>query len=111
MSVFIEKLIINEPYKEPQRHWLYDRNLKEFTLREGRRKSGYWKKSEKKLDFNDPGEYVTIDLVNKIRPRIKKWREGGYPNVTPTTKRYFNFGKIKVLESKIKLLFFVNWKL
>ena len=41
MSVFIEKLIINEPYKEPQRHWLYDRNLKEFTLREGRRKSGY----------------------------------------------------------------------
>ena len=25
----------------------------EFTLREGRRKSGYWKKSEK-IDLNDP---------------------------------------------------------
>ena len=106
MSVFIEKLIINEPYKEPQRHWLYDRNLKEFTLREGRRKSGYWKKSEKKLDLNDPGEYVTIDLVNKIRPRIKKWREEGYPNVSPTTKRLLQFWQDSSIREQNQTPFF-----
>ena len=110
MSVFIEKLIINEPYKEPQRHWLYDRNLKDFILREGRRKSGYWKKSEKKLDLNDPGEYVTIDLVNKIRPRIKKWREGGYPNVSPTTKRLLQFWQDNSIREQNQTPFFCQFE-
>ena len=87
MSSGIDQLIITNPYNEPEKHWLYDRESQEFQLKEGRRKSGYWKQSEQKLDENDPGEFVEIDLVNKIRPRAKKWRESGYPNVSPTTKR------------------------
>lgn len=93
MSSGIDQLIITNPYNEPEKHWLYDRESQQFTLKDGRRKSGYWKQSEQKLDENDPGEFVQIDLVNKIRPRVKKWRESGYPNVSPTTKRLLNFWK------------------
>jgi type III restriction enzyme len=51
-------------------------------------------KIRQKLDENDPGEFIEIDLVNKLRPRVKKWRESSnYPNVTPTTKRLLNFWK------------------
>ena len=95
MSKTIDQLIINNPYQEPQKYWSYDRENKSFELKSGRRKSGYWKKSDQKLDENDPGEFVEIDLVNRIRPRVKKWREDNYPNVTPTTKRLLNFWKDK----------------
>ena len=91
----IDKLIINNPYEEPKKYWLYNRETKSFELKNGRRKSGYWKKSDEKLDESDPGQFIEIDLVNRIRPRVKKWREDDYPNVTPTTKRLLNFWKDK----------------
>ncbi len=37
--------------------------------------------------FDDPGLFVEIPLVNQIRPRLKKWRDAGYPGVTSLTKR------------------------
>ena len=37
--------------------------------------------------FDDPGIFVEIPLVNQIRPRVKAWREAGYPGVTGITKR------------------------
>ena len=37
--------------------------------------------------FDDPGIFVEIDIVNKIRPRVKAWREASYPGVTGITKR------------------------
>ena len=93
MSKVIDKLIINSPYEEPKKYWLYKRENQSFELIEGRRKSGYWKKSDQRLDNNDPGEFVEIELVNRIRPRVKKWRESNYPNVTPTTKKLLEFWK------------------
>jgi hypothetical protein len=35
------------------------------------------------------GVFVEIPLVNQIRPRVRTWREAGYPGVTGTTKRLF----------------------
>ena len=46
MSSGIDQLIINSPYLEPNKHWLYNRETQEFKLENGRRKSGYWKQSE-----------------------------------------------------------------
>jgi len=83
----IEKLIINSPYEEPPQHWYYDRETREFELREGRRDAGYIKATEGSKSFDDPGIFVPIDQVNLIRPRIKAWREKGYPGVTGITKR------------------------
>ena len=83
----INKLIINSPYKEPRQYWEYIRDTREFILQEGRRPAGYVVASESSRAFDDPGIFIPIPLVNTIRPRIKKWREQGYPGVTGITKR------------------------
>jgi len=83
----IDKLIINSPYVEPQQYWEYIRDSREFLLQQGRRPAGYVVASESSKSFDDPGIFIEIDLVNTIRPRIKKWREDGYPGVTGITKR------------------------
>jgi type III restriction enzyme len=83
----IDKLIINSPYEEPQQYWEYLRDTREFILQTGRRPAGYVVASESSRAFDDPGIFIEIELVNTIRPRIKKWREQGYPGVTGITKR------------------------
>lgn len=83
----IDRLIINSPYEEPKRHWRYDRETRTFDLVEGRRPAGYVVASGESKTFDDPGIFVEIPLVNQIRPRLKKWREAGYPGATSITKR------------------------
>ncbi|MFH0904613.1 MAG: DEAD/DEAH box helicase family protein [Methanobacteriota archaeon] len=87
MKSTIDRLIINSPYEEPAHYWSYDRETRFFTLKEGRRPAGYVIASESSKAFDDPGKFIEIPLVNKIRPRIKAWRESGYPGVTDITKR------------------------
>ncbi|MHA1372130.1 MAG: BPTD_3080 family restriction endonuclease, partial [Promethearchaeota archaeon] len=55
-----------------------------------RRPAGYVIATGKSKAFDDPCIFIEIPLVNKIRPRVKKWRESGYPGVTGITKRLFN---------------------
>lgn len=83
----INKLIINSPYSEPEEYWEYIRDTREFILQKGRRPAGYVVASESSKSFDDPGTFIEIELVNTIRPRIKKWRDDGYPGVTGMTKR------------------------
>jgi type III restriction enzyme len=83
----IDRLIINSPYEEPERHWRYDRESRTFDLVEGRRPAGYVVASGDSKAFDDPGIFVEIPLVNQIRPRVKAWREAGYAGVSSITKR------------------------
>jgi type III restriction enzyme len=83
----IDRLIINSPYEEPARHWRYDRETRTFDLVEGRRPAGYVVATPGSRSFDDPGIFVEIPLVNQIRPRVKAWREAGYPGVSSITKR------------------------
>jgi type III restriction enzyme len=83
----IDRLIINSPYQEPARHWRYERETRTFYLAEGRRPAGYVVASGDSRAFDDPGIFVEIPLVNQIRPRVKAWREAGYPGVSAITKR------------------------
>jgi hypothetical protein len=83
----IDRLIVNSLYEEPQRHWRYDRETRTFDLVEGRRPAGYVVASGDSRAFDDPGIFVEIPLVNQIRPRVKAWREAGYPGVTSITRR------------------------
>lgn len=83
----IDKLIINSPYEEPSKHWHYDRERRLFSLIEGRREAGYVKATESSRSFDDPGIFIPIELVNKIRPRVEAWRKSGYLGVTGITKR------------------------
>ena len=83
----IDRLIINSPYEEPSKYWSYDRERRTFSLVDGRRPAGYVIASEGSRSFDDPGHFVEIPLVNLIRPRVRAWREAGYPGVTGITKR------------------------
>ena len=80
-------LIINSPYVEPKRHWLYHRETQSFSLEPGRRPAGYVIASESSRSFDDPGRFIPIETVNRIRPRVDKWRAAGYPGVTGITRR------------------------
>lgn len=82
----IDKLIINSPYEEPEHHWFYDREHRRFEKRAGRRPAGYVIATPNSTGFDDPGIFVEIALVEKIRPRIKAWRGKGYPGVTGITR-------------------------
>jgi type III restriction enzyme len=82
-----DRLIITSPYEEPKQHWSYDRETRSFELKEGRRSAGYTIASEASRSFDDPGIFMELSLVNRIRPRVKAWHEGGYPGVTGITKR------------------------
>lgn len=86
-SKTIDQLIINSPYEEPREHWKYDRESRLFSRVSGRRPAGYVRASDNSKAFDDPGIFVELPLPNKIRPRIKSWRESGYPGVSGITKR------------------------
>jgi type III restriction enzyme len=87
----IDRLIINSPYEEPKYHWHYDRQTRTLELVEGRRPAGYVVATPGSKSFDDPGIFVEIPLVNQIRPRVKAWREAGYPGVTAITKRLLEY--------------------
>ena len=82
----IDKLIINSAYAEPTVHWLYDQETKCFYQAKGRRPAGYFIAGQGTNRYNDIGEFVELPLVNLIRPRVKAWRENGYPGATGVTK-------------------------
>jgi len=82
MAGSIDQLIVNAPYVEPERHWRYDRESRTFSLEAGRRPAGYVVATQGSKSFDDPGLFVELPLVNRSRPRVKAWREAGYPGVT-----------------------------
>jgi type III restriction enzyme len=83
----INQLIINSPYEEPTTHWAYHRATRFFTRKEGRRPAGYIRASPGSQAFDDPGVFRELPLVNRIRPRVKAWREGGYLGASGITRR------------------------
>ena len=89
----LEHLIINSPYEKPTKHLKYDRNERKFELVEGRRPAGYTIASEHSDKFDDPGFFVELPEVNKIRERVDKWRDDGYPGVTRVTKELLEYWK------------------
>jgi type III restriction enzyme len=87
MAASIDQLIINGPYDEPVSHWRYERESRTFSQVVGRRPAGYVVATPGSKSFDDPGMFRELPLVNRIRPRVKAWREAGYPGVTGTTRR------------------------
>ncbi len=83
----IDKLIINSAYHEPTLYWKQNRETERYEKISGRRPAGYIVAGQEKNDYNEQGRFVELPLVNRIRPRVKAWREAGYPGVTGTTRR------------------------
>lgn len=102
----IKKLIINPPFKEPDRHWKFDKTKKEFVLKEGRREASYIIASSKSKSYDEFGLVKEIPLVNNIRKRIKEWKKDNYSGVTGVTRRLLEFWNKKQEESGRKYDFF-----
>jgi len=83
----IDQLIINSPFEEPTQYWDYNFKTRRFVKKDGRRPAGYLVASEHSKSFDDAGHFIPIPLVNTIRPRVKAWRESGYPGATGITRR------------------------
>ena len=101
----IDRLIINYPFKEPDQYWEFDKTKGKHYIKEGRRPAGYVIASQSKK-YQEVGDFIELPLVNKIRPRIKKWREAGYPGVTGITKRLLNFWNTKQEDGRDYEFFF-----
>ena len=83
----IQQLIINSAFREPEHHWKYDLNGQKFIMEPGRRPAGYFIAGQGSNLYNDIGQFIKLPLVNLIRPRVKAWRQAGYPGVTGVTRK------------------------
>lgn len=89
MANKIDKLIINSPYEEPGKHWFYDRETQSFELVEGRRPAGYVIATPNSQSFDDPGVFKEIELANRIRDRVARWKSDNRPGLTGISRRLF----------------------
>lgn len=73
-------LIINSPFVSPQQHW--DEGMGRLAVKPGRRPAS--------TEIFDPRNNTRckepLELVNRIRGCVQRWREAGYPGVTILTR-------------------------
>lgn len=82
----IDRLIVNGPFEEPTKYWTFDHASRQFELKEGRRPAGFVRASGSG-HIDDPGIFVALELPNRIRERVRRWRKAGYGGVTGVTRR------------------------
>ncbi|HEV2472913.1 MAG TPA: hypothetical protein VGS41_09625, partial [Chthonomonadales bacterium] len=84
--------VICSPYREPDKHWRYNKSTGEAALEAGRRPAQYWYKTQARLrsaeqqELELDEEQRNLDLVNKLRRDVKRWRESGYSGAENITK-------------------------
>jgi type III restriction enzyme len=95
----IENPILNSPFAEPARHSRFDDDGITNEVVEERRPSSYFvpipppKKKGKQLSFETEWTKDRIkpnDEVNRIRQRVRLWRDGEHQGVTRTTRQLLN---------------------
>ena len=102
----IKKLIINSPFKEPSQHWKFNKTIKEFELKRGRRPASYIIASTRHRSYDEFGLVKEIPLVNDIREWVAKWKKDNYSGVTGVTRRLLEFWNLNQEESGRKYEFF-----
>jgi type III restriction enzyme len=95
-DTIIENPILNSPFLEPDRHWRFSDEGITNEIVESRRQSAYFvpipppKKKGKQLEFETQWTQDRIqpnDKVNRVRERVKHWREGDYQGITQITRK------------------------
>jgi len=111
-QVVIENPIVNSPFEEPKRHWRFANEGITDEIVEGRRISSYFvpiakpRKSgkDKQLIFDTEWTKDRIRenaFINRIRSRVRAWREGGYVSITKTTRRLLEYWTNPERENKL----------
>jgi type III restriction enzyme len=106
----IENPVINSPFEEPKRHFLFSDEGITNEIVEGRRISSYFipipppKKKGKQLAFDTEWTKERIkanDEINRIRGRVSIWRKGKYEGITKTTRRLLEYWTNPERENKL----------
>ena len=103
----VERPILCNPYKEPDAHWVYDTDTGEAIRQPGRRDAGYWYKTQptgnQQLQLFQEEERADLELVNKLRDDVRRWRAANYRNATNVTRELLRHW---TREDKERRLFF-----
>lgn len=105
--------ILNSPYTEPNRYFKADeRGLTEDVI-DARRPSSFYipvprqKTKQKQLELNTAeGAFGTElqkenEFINKIRAKIKKWREDGHNGITKTSRDLLSYWRDDTRDNKL----------
>lgn len=79
--------IINDPYSEPTEHWEFGEGEPRRTA--GRRESGYLPAVARGGQLQITDEVILMEQVNRIRDRVRKWRESNHQGATAVTRELF----------------------
>lgn len=80
--------IVNNPYLEPTRHWDFAEGVPKVV--DGRRPSGYLPAAKPGEQLQITDQLILMEQVNRIRDRVREWREQGYPGATAITRELFD---------------------
>lgn len=97
-------LIRCSPFEEPTEHWAYDPATRAHTLAPGRRPAGYLAATDSGASA-DGGRFVPLELVNQIRPLVRRWRESEYAGATTVTRDLLQHWKNPDREEGQRLFF------
>ncbi|MBN2315823.1 MAG: DEAD/DEAH box helicase family protein [Sedimentisphaerales bacterium] len=111
-QVVIENPVLNSPFEEPTRHWRFTDEGITDEIEEKRRISSYFvpiakprkTSKDKQLVFETEWTKDRIKenaFINKVRSRIRAWREGGYVSITKTTRRLLDYWTNPERENKL----------
>jgi len=111
-QVVIENPVLNSAFEEPGRHWRFGDEGITDEIVEGRRISAYFvpiaqprrRGKDKQLVFDTEWTANRLEentFINQIRGRVQAWREGGYSQLTKTTRRLLEYWKNGEREKKL----------
>lgn len=97
----IDNPIINSPFDEPKRQFLFTEDGITNEIIERRRNSAYFipipkprKKATQTALFETEWKQDRLkenDFINKVREQVRKWRMGGYVHVSHITRRLLEY--------------------
>lgn len=99
-QVTIENPILNSAFEAPARHFKFDNDGITTETEDKRRPSAFFMsiaRARKKGEQAHFDTEWTLDRIrpnteiNRIRERVDRWRQGGYVDVTPTTRRLLEY--------------------
>ncbi|MHC4648800.1 MAG: BPTD_3080 family restriction endonuclease, partial [Planctomycetota bacterium] len=111
-QVVIENPVLNSAFAEPGRHWKFGDEGITDEIAEARRISAYFvpiaqpkrRGKDKQLVFDTEWTANRLEenkFINQIRGRVKAWREGGYVQITKTTRRLLEYWRDPERDKKL----------
>lgn len=106
MTLTVDQPILNSPFREPARYWMYEKSLP--IVAPGRRSAGYYYRDPRRtpnaqLALLGDEHFVELPRINEIRKQVARWRADGYHGATPVTRRLLEYWQ---REGRERRLFF-----